>query len=71
METGKRIWRGIFGWVLALLLCGMALYEKMTASPRLRKAQQAVFGIQPEQVEAAFSAVRHGADAVEVFSLAD
>ena len=71
MRNENRFWKKLLGWILALLLCGAALYGKSAASPRIRELQRAVFGAQPERVEAVFSAIRDGNAAEEVFAFAD
>ena len=71
MRNRIRLWRMALGWSLALLFCAAVAWGAASGSSLLRDVRQAVYGTQPEQVEAVFSAIREGEAVVEVFAFAD
>lgn len=47
-------------WCLALLFCAAVLLGRARGAQRLRRLQEAVYGICPEQVEEVIGALRDG-----------
>jgi len=61
----------IICWVLSLLLCLAALKARCFHDRSLELMQEAVFGMHPEQIEAAFSSPWEPDVVKEVFFLED